>query len=48
MEEKKAPIVQAMYVFATPTMYLVDDENNILLKPVSVAQLETYLEYYIE
>ncbi|MGV9004136.1 TlpA family protein disulfide reductase [Flavobacterium sp.] len=32
-------------VFGTPTMYLLDKDHKILLKPVSPAQIETWLEY---
>lgn len=32
-------------VFATPTMYLLDADNKILLKPISPEQLETWLQY---
>ncbi|MNF11955.1 hypothetical protein D3C80_2133090 [compost metagenome] len=30
-------------VFATPTMYLLDAENKILLKPFSAAQINSWL-----
>lgn len=32
-------------VFGTPTMYLLDKENKILLKPISADQIETWLQY---
>ena len=32
-------------VFGTPTMYLLDKDHKILLKPISADQIETWLKY---
>lgn len=35
---------QDYYVFATPTIYLLDSTRKILLRPTSVEQIDTFLE----
>lgn len=35
------------YVFASPTMFLLDKDQKIILRPISVAQVNTYVDYYI-
>jgi len=42
-----SPIVKDYYVFATPTMYLLDDKREILLRPNSVSHLEAWLDWYL-
>ena len=32
------------YVFGTPTMYLLDANNTILVKPISEKQIQSWLE----
>ena len=32
------------YVFATPTMYLLDADNKILVKPLSPGQITAWLD----
>lgn len=36
--------VQDYYVFGTPTMFLLDKNNTILLKPISEKQIQSWLE----
>lgn len=36
-------IVKDYYVFATPTMYLLNDKREILLKPISVKQIDAWV-----
>ena len=36
------------YVFATPTIFLLDSNQKILLRPNSVKQLDAWVEYYIK
>lgn len=43
--ESKA--VKSYYVFATPTMYLLDDKREILLRPISVGHLEAWVDQYL-
>lgn len=40
-------IVKDYYVFATPTMYLLDAERNILLRPNSVKQMDAWVDWYL-
>jgi hypothetical protein len=40
-------LVKDYYVFATPTMYLLDDKREILLRPNSVSHLEAWLDWYL-
>jgi thiol-disulfide isomerase/thioredoxin len=41
-------IVKDYYVFGTPTMYLLDKKREILLRPNSVNQMDTWVDYYIQ
>lgn len=36
------------YVFSTPTMFLLDKNNKILLRPHSVAQVDAWVNWYIK
>jgi len=38
---------QDYHVFATPTIYLLNDKNEILLKPRFVAQLNAWVDWYL-
>jgi thiol-disulfide isomerase/thioredoxin len=38
-------IVKDYYVFATPTMYLLDAKREIVLRPSSVKQLDTWVDW---
>lgn len=40
-------IVNDYYVFATPTMYLLDAKREILLRPNSVKQVEAWVDWYL-
>lgn len=40
--------VQDYYVFATPTLFLLDSNHKIILRPNSVKQLDTWVDYYIK
>lgn len=44
----KSPIVKNYYVFATPTMYLLNDKQKILLRPNSIEQIDAWVEYKIQ
>lgn len=38
---------QEMYVFATPTYYLLNKEREIVLRPGSVQQIDAWVEWYL-
>ncbi len=42
-----SPIVQDYYIFATPTMYLLDRNRKILLRPNSVIQMNAWVDWYL-
>jgi thiol-disulfide isomerase/thioredoxin len=43
----ESPIVQAWHVFATPTLYLLDDTREILLRPNSVRQMDAWVDWFL-
>ena len=40
-------IVKDYYVFGTPTMYLLDNNREILLRPNSVNQMDAWVDWYL-
>lgn len=42
-----SPVVNDYYVFATPTMYLLDKKREILLRPNSVAQMDSWVDWFL-
>ena len=40
-------IVKDYFVFATPTMYLLDNKRTILLRPHSVKQMDAWVDWYL-
>ena len=42
-----SPIAQNYYVFGTPTMYLLNKEQKIILRPNSVKQMEAWVDWYL-
>ncbi len=42
-----SPIVNSYYVFATPTIYLLDSKRKILLRPNSVKHLDSWVDWYL-
>ena len=40
-------IVKDYYVFGTPTMYLLDKKREILLRPNSVNQMDSWVDWYL-
>ncbi len=42
-----SPVVQNYYVFATPTMYLLDEKRVILLRPNSAMQVDAWVDWYL-
>ena len=35
------------YVFATPTMFLLDGDHEIILRPNSVKQVDAWVDWYL-
>lgn len=42
-----SPIVESYYVFGTPTMFLLDNKREILLRPISVKQMEAWVDWFL-
>ena len=42
-----SPIVNDYYVFGTPTMFLLDNKREILLRPNSVNQVDSWVDWFI-
>lgn len=43
----ESSVVKSYHVFATPTIYLLDDNREILLRPNSVNQLDSWVDWYL-
>ncbi len=41
-------IVKDYYVFSTPTMFLLDNKREIILRPSSVNQMDAWVDWYIK
>jgi thiol-disulfide isomerase/thioredoxin len=42
-----SPIVKSYHVFATPTIYLLNENREILLRPNSASQLDSWIDWYL-
>lgn len=42
-----SPTVKDYFVFATPTMYLLDDQRQILLRPISIQQVDAWVDWHL-
>ncbi|MCC5923572.1 MAG: AhpC/TSA family protein [Crocinitomicaceae bacterium] len=42
-----SPIVNDYYVFGTPTMFLLDNQRKILLRPNSVNQMDAWVDWFL-
>ncbi len=42
-----SPIVESYYVFGTPTMFLLDNKREIILRPNSVKQMDAWVDWYL-
>ena len=40
------PAAKSYYISGTPTLFLLDANQNILLRPVSLQQIDAWLDYY--
>ena len=43
----ESPIAKDYHVFATPTLYLLNNKREILLRPNSVNQLDSWVDWYL-
>lgn len=43
----ESPITKDYYVFATPTMFLLDNERKIVLRPNSVQQVDAWVDWFL-
>jgi thiol-disulfide isomerase/thioredoxin len=43
----ESPIVKDYHVFATPTLYLLNNKREILLRPSSVDQMDAWIDWYL-
>lgn len=43
----ESPIVKKYHVFATPTIFLLDDKREILLRPNSAEHLNAWIDWYL-
>ncbi len=43
----ESPAVKNYHVFATPTLYLLNSKREILLRPNSVSQLDSWIDWYL-
>jgi thiol-disulfide isomerase/thioredoxin len=43
----ESPVVKAWYVFATPTLYLLNEKREILLRPNSVSHADSWIDWYL-
>jgi thiol-disulfide isomerase/thioredoxin len=46
-EKWGSSVVKSYHVFATPTIYLLDNKREILLRPNSVSQLDSWVDWYL-
>jgi thiol-disulfide isomerase/thioredoxin len=42
-----SPIANNYYVFGTPTIYLLDQKREILLRPISVKQMDAWVDWFL-
>lgn len=43
----KSPIVESYYVFGTPTMFLLNNKREILIRPNSVKQMDAWVDWFL-
>ena len=47
LKKWNSPIAKDYYVFSTPTMYLLDKNRKIILRPNSVNQMNSWVNWYL-
>jgi thiol-disulfide isomerase/thioredoxin len=43
----QSPVAEAYYVFGTPTMFLLDNKREIVLRPNSVKQMDAWVDWFL-
>lgn len=43
----ESPVVKSYHVFATPTIFLLDNKREILLRPSSTKQVDAWVDWYL-
>lgn len=44
----ESPIVKSYHVFATPTIYLLDEKREILLRPNSAKHVDSWIDWFLK
>lgn len=44
-EKWNSPVVNNYYVFSTPTMFLLDQKRTIVLRPISIQQMDAWVDW---
>lgn len=44
----ESPMVKDYYVFATPTMYLLNKKRELVLRPMSVEQVDAWVDWFLK
>jgi hypothetical protein len=44
----ESPVANQYYVFGTPTMFLVDKKREIILRPISVQQVDAWVDWFLK
>uniref|UniRef100_UPI0040480B43 TlpA family protein disulfide reductase n=1 Tax=Flavobacterium sp. TaxID=239 RepID=UPI0040480B43 len=47
LKKWECKIAKDYYVFSTPTMFLLDDKREIILRPNSVNQMDTWVDWFL-
>jgi thiol-disulfide isomerase/thioredoxin len=48
LKKWESKIVKDYYVFSTPTMFLLDNKREIILRPNSVNQMDAWVDWYLK
>jgi thiol-disulfide isomerase/thioredoxin len=48
LKKWNSKIVKDYYVFSTPTMFLLDNKREIILRPNSVKQMDAWVDWYLK
>jgi len=47
-EKWNSAVVQDYYVFGTPTMFLLDQKREIILRPTSINQMDSWADWFLK
>lgn len=47
LQKWESPVAKAYHVFATPTIFLLDDKRTILLRPNSASHLDSWVDWFL-